>query len=100
MGIASGGFLLLALNYLETYASALVMIVIWGNIMTICARYDGRRIKDCTRGLQGCLCAQELIDICERIAYPRRGSRDEDASIQEFADEIIMNNPISSFTYS
>jgi hypothetical protein len=65
--------------------------------MTICARFDGRPIKECTRGVSGCLCARELIDIAERIAYPRRGSDDENATLQDFADEIRKTNPLSAF---
>jgi hypothetical protein len=65
--------------------------------MTICARFDGRRIKDCTRGLSGCLCARDLLDIALRIAYPKRGSADEAATLQDFADKIRKNNPLSAF---
>ena len=28
--------------------------------MTICAKFDGRRIEECTRGKDGCHCAKEL----------------------------------------
>ncbi len=66
--------------------------------MTMCTRHDGRRIKDCTRGLQGCLCAREILDIAERIAYPQRGTEDETRTLQDFAEEIQQDNPISAFT--
>lgn len=29
--------------------------------MALCAKFDGRRIQDCTRGLMNCPCALELL---------------------------------------
>jgi len=65
--------------------------------MTICARNDGRPIKDCTRGIQGCICAREILEIAGRIAYPARESADEEMTLQDFADEIRANNQWSAF---
>lgn len=65
--------------------------------MVMCARFDGRSIKECTRGLQGCICARELIDIAAQIAYPRRGTDEERKTLQDFADEIRSTNPLSAF---
>lgn len=65
--------------------------------MTICARADGRTINECTRDVRGCQCAQELIDIAGRIAYPRRGSADETATAVDFAEEIQRSNEPSAF---
>ena len=65
--------------------------------MTICARADGRKIKECTRGLTGCICAHEILNIAGRLAYPKRCSEDELKPAHEFAEEIQKNNDLSAF---
>ena len=65
--------------------------------MTICAKADGRRIQDCTRGLTGCICAREILEIAGRLSYPRRGTEDESKGVEDFADEIQKDNPVSAF---
>jgi K+/H+ antiporter YhaU regulatory subunit KhtT len=37
-----------------------------GGNMTICAKFDGRRIEDCTRG-DVCVCANEKAELVARI---------------------------------
>jgi hypothetical protein len=59
--------------------------------MTICAQFDGREIKDCTRGT-ACVCKREMTaenvkfrEILRMIAYPRRGTAEETYTIFDVA---------------
>jgi len=56
--------------------------------MAICAKQNGKRITDCTRGIKACQCIKDCIRLTRRIAYPRRGTPDEHLSLEGFAEEI------------
>jgi len=60
--------------------------------MTICAKFDGRQVRDCTRGLQNCPCLFEKMQEALRvIAYPRRGTEEEDMSAEDIVRFVEQN---------
>ena len=60
--------------------------------MTICAKFDGRQVKDCTRGLKNCPCLFEKMQEALRIiGYPRRGTEEENMGIEDIAKFIYDN---------
>ena len=47
--------------------------------MTICAKFDARQVRECTRGLQNCPCLLEKMqEVLATIGFPRRGTAEED----------------------
>lgn len=54
--------------------------------MTICAQFDGRQIKECTRGLQNCPCLREKMqEVLAIIGFPKRGTWEENLDRFEMA---------------
>lgn len=59
--------------------------------MTICARFDGRQVRECTRGI-ACICLiEQMADLLAQIAYPRRGSDDDIGNLDDAATLIQSN---------
>ena len=60
--------------------------------MTICAKFDGRQVRDCTRGINNCPCLfEQMQEALANIAYPRRGSPEEDMSAEEIVRYVEQN---------
>lgn len=60
--------------------------------MTICAKFDGRQVRDCTRGLQNCPCLLEKMqEVLAIIGFPRRGTEEEDMDRLEIA-KLVQDN--------
>ena len=83
--------------------------------MVACAKYLGREIKTCTRGIDNCICRREemnankivefrqyevdeqnqllarLKDLLMQIGYPRRGTEEENMDIFDAA-KLIQSN--------
>lgn len=60
--------------------------------MTICAKFDGRQVRDCTRGLQNCPCLLEKMqEVLAIIGFPRRGTEEEDMDRLEMA-KLVQEN--------
>lgn len=60
--------------------------------MTICAKFDGRQVRDCTRGLNNCPCLlAKMQEALAAIGYPRRGTPEEDMDGQEMANYVQQN---------
>lgn len=60
--------------------------------MTICAKFDGRQVRDCTRGLQNCPCLfEKMQEVLKIIGFPRRGTEEEDMDRYAMA-KLIQDN--------
>ena len=60
--------------------------------MTICAKFDGRQVRECTRGLQNCPCLfEKMQEVLANIGYPRRGDVWEDVDRFEMGKYVNEN---------
>lgn len=60
--------------------------------MTICAKFDGRQVRDCTRGLQNCPCLfEKMQEALAVIGFPRRGTEEEDMDRFAMAEYVQKN---------
>jgi hypothetical protein len=60
--------------------------------MTICAKFDGRQVRDCTRGEQNCPCLLEKMrEVLQVVGYPRRGTWEETADRYELGQLVVQN---------
>ena len=60
--------------------------------MTICAKFDGRQVRDCTRGIKNCPCLfEKMQEILANIGYPRRGDVWEDVDRFEMGKYVCDN---------
>jgi len=60
--------------------------------MTVCAKFDGRQVRDCTRGLQNCPCLLEKMqEVLRVIAYPKRGTFEEEMDLAEIVEFVNQN---------
>lgn len=60
--------------------------------MAICAVFDGRQVRDCTRGLQNCPCLLEKMqEVLATIGFPKRGTDEESMDQFEMAKLVQAN---------
>ena len=60
--------------------------------MTICAKFDGRQVRDCTRGIQNCPCLLEKMqEVLAVIGFPRRGTDEENMDSHDMANYVQQN---------
>ena len=60
--------------------------------MTICAKFDGRQVRDCTRGEQNCPCLLEKMqEVLAIIGFPKRVTEEEDMDRFEMA-KLVQDN--------
>lgn len=60
--------------------------------MTICAKFDGRQVRDCTRGEKNCPCLLEKMqEVLAAIGFPRRGTEEEGMDGQQMAEYVQQN---------
>lgn len=60
--------------------------------MTICAKFDGRQVRECTRGLTNCPCLfEKMQEVLAIIAFPRRGTEEEDMDRFDIA-KLVQDN--------
>lgn len=60
--------------------------------MTICAKFDGRQVRDCTCEVQNCQCLLEKMqEALATIGYPRRGTAEEHWDESEIANYVQQN---------
>lgn len=91
--------------------------------MIACAKYFGREIKTCTRGIDNCICGKEemnenkivefrqhevyeqnklisrLKDLLMQIGYPQRGTDEENMDIFDAAKLIQSNFTLSELSH-
>lgn len=60
--------------------------------MTICAKFDGRQVRDCTRGLHNRPCLfEKMQEALAVIGFPRRGTEEEDMDRYAMAKYVQDN---------
>ncbi len=60
--------------------------------MTICAKFNGRQVRDCTRGVKNCPCLfEQMQEALAMIAFPRRGSYEEQWDLIDVTNYIQAN---------
>ena len=60
--------------------------------MTICAKFDGRQVRDCTRGVKNCPCLLEKMqEALASIGFPARGTDEENMDGQDMANYVQQN---------
>ena len=60
--------------------------------MTICAKFDGRQVRDCTRGVKNCPCLLEKMqEALAAIGFPARGTDEENMDGQDMANYVQQN---------
>ena len=60
--------------------------------MTICAKFDGRQVRDCTRGVKNCPCLLEKMqEVLAIVGFPRRGTEEEDMDRYDLA-KLVQDN--------
>lgn len=60
--------------------------------MTICAKFDGRQVSDCTRGVKNCPCLLEKMqEVLAIVGFPRRGTDEEDMDRYDLA-KLVQDN--------
>jgi hypothetical protein len=60
--------------------------------MTICAKFDGRQVRDCTRGIKNCPCLLEKMqEALAMIGFPKRGTEEENLDDQDMANYVQQN---------
>lgn len=60
--------------------------------MTICAKFDGRQVRDCTRGVKNCPCLfEKMQEALATIGYPKRGTPEEDMDAAEMGRYVEQN---------
>lgn len=60
--------------------------------MTICAKFDGRQVRECTRGLTNCPCLfEKMQEALAVIGFPRRGTEEEDMDRYDMAKYVQDN---------
>ena len=65
--------------------------------MSQCAKFAGKQVRDCTRGAKNCLClVEQMAELLLVIAYPRRGTDEEDMDRAQLAKMIQDNISLST----
>lgn len=60
--------------------------------MVMCAKFDGRQVGECTRGVKNCPCLLEKMqEVLAVIGFPRRGTEEEDMDLFEIAKLVQQN---------
>jgi len=60
--------------------------------MTICAKFDGRQVSECTRGVENCPCLREKMqEALAVIGYPRRGTLEEHMDAVAIGEYVQQN---------
>ena len=60
--------------------------------MVMCAKFDGRQVRDCTRGEKNCPCLlEQMQEILSNIGFPRRGTWEEAMDGDDMAKLVRSN---------
>lgn len=60
--------------------------------MVMCAKFDGRQVRDCTRGVKNCPCLLEKMqEVLSAIGFPKRGSWEEEMDSEDMAKYVQDN---------
>ena len=60
--------------------------------MTICAKFDGRQVRDCTRGVNNCPCLfEKMQEALSAIGFPARGTDEENWDIGDISKFVQQN---------